>query len=115
MMTLSCANDAAGQARTAIARTNLGSICKTRALLPRILAEDVAYVLIVLVTDVLQDFGILHQRRVPVHGKRLGVSSRIVDHDFVVQAGIIGAPVTLRDMELFGVRVSREIEPKLVV
>ena len=51
----------------------------------------------------------------PVHGKRPGVSSRIGDGGFDLQMTEIGAAETLDDVQLFGVRMAREIEPEFIV
>src|SRR5579863_3233890 len=50
-----------------------------------------------------------------VERKRPGISSGIVDGDFVVQVTRIGAAITLDDVKLLGVRMADAIEPKLVV
>src|SRR5256885_15672243 len=51
---------------------------------PRILADDVREVLVVLVADVLHQLVVVQIGRVAVQGERLGIRSRILDSDFVI-------------------------------
>src|SRR5438309_3833441 len=79
------------------------------------LPEDMRHVLVILDTEVLHDFGVLKQWRLPVHRERPGISTGIVNGDLVVQMRRIGTTVALDDMQLLGMRVADSIKPKLVV
>src|SRR5579859_588046 len=50
-----------------------------------------------------------------VERKRPGISSGVVDGDFVVQVSPIGAAIALDYVKLLGMRMADAIEPKLVV
>ena len=55
------------------------------------------------------------EQDVPARGPRLGIRSGIFDGRLVVQNQLIHAREALDDVELFGVRMSRRVDPASVV
>jgi hypothetical protein len=72
-------------------------------------------ILIVFVTDVLQDIGAGLKRRMPKKSECLGIRPRIVNGDFEFQVPEIGPPVTLDHVEFLGMGVTGEVEPEFIV
>src|SRR5579863_5948142 len=73
------------------------------------------YILVVLVTNVLQNLGVCQQRRMPKQRERLGIRPRIVDGDFEFQVSEIGPPVALDHVQFLGMRMTGEVKPEFIV
>src|SRR5579872_4948634 len=80
-----------------------------------VLPDDVNHVLIVLVANILNDFGVGKKRGVAIEGERPGVSGGIVDGDIKIQMIQIGSAVAFGHVQFFSVGMGGEIEPELVV
>jgi len=70
-------------------------------------------ILIVFVTDVLDDFRAGLKRRMTEQGERLGVRPRIVNGDFEFQVPEVGPPKALDHVQLFGMGVTAKSNQNL--
>src|SRR5579864_8737617 len=80
----------------------------------RVLALNMLHILIILLTDIFQDV-ICLKSSVPIQSERLGVRSWVIDGSFPFQVPQVRPAIALDGMQLFGVRVPREVEPELIV
>src|ERR1700682_2719501 len=76
---------------------------------------DVSDILVVLLADIFHKIRVRFQSGVSIQGKRLGIGSRVLDGSFPFDVPQVGAGRTLNSVQLFGARVTGEVDPELVV